>query len=806
MIMLQLLNASTGKLRHAFALLAVLLVVACGSVEDRAKGHYERGMALVSQQDYVRAAIEFRNAVRLKKDLVEAWRQLARIEERNQNWGVLNGVLRTIVELDPKDVASRLSLGKLMLLGNALDDALNVANALNQIEPRNPSILTFRAAVLLRLNDNAGAVREATQALKIDPSSVEATLVLSAERRGRGDLEGALRLLDREPIAGMNNLAVQIFKVGLLGQMKDLARLEDLLKKLSEQYPEQPQFRQQLVRLYLAQRRTADAEKELRAIANASPANTDAGLDVVRFLGATGGAAAAEAELNDRIKAGGGQVVHYQIALAELKFAQGNTSECIQLLESIIKSAKAREDALAAQVKLAEIHHRLKNFDEAEKVISEILRADNRNTTGLRLRALLHLERGRLETAIADLRQALNDQPRSTDLMLLLASAYERSGSIELAERQFADATRVSNFDATVGMNYIMFLRRRGNVPAAEEVLTEIASRHPNSVPVLSALAEIRLQRQNFIGAQQVADRIRKLGDNYGFVADQILGAALSGQKRFDESVTAVENAYNAAIPGAPQPMAALVAAYVRAQQVDKALGMLRSVLRENPQNAEAHVLLGTLQVRQNAPGEALKSFKAAIEHRPQSALGYQALSNFYLQQGNVDEALSVVEAGLKQIPNDSTLRLALAGVLEAKRDFDGAIAEYENLLKVQPSSMVFANNLASLLADHRTDKASLDRAAALAASLRKSQVPHFMDTLGWVYYRQGNYKAALQLLEQAATELPNVALVRYHLGRVYAALNEPVKAVEELKRALATGPDEALTKQIRTALKELES
>ena len=71
------------------------------------------------------------------------------------------------------------------------------------------------------------------------------------------------------------------------------------------------------------------------------------------------------------------------------------------------------------------------------------------------------MERGQIDAAIADLRQALNDHPRATDLMSLLAVAYERGGSIELADKQYADAMRVSDFDAAVGLNYVTFLRRR---------------------------------------------------------------------------------------------------------------------------------------------------------------------------------------------------------------------------------------------------------------------------------------------------------------------------------------------------------
>ena len=45
---------------------------------------------------------------------------------------------------------------------------------------------------------------------------------------------------------------------------------------------------------------------------------------------------------------------------------------------------------------------------------------------------------------------------------------------------------------------------------------------------------------------------------------------------------------------------------------------------------------------------------------------------------------------------------------------------------------------------------------ARVGCRLFKTQAPHFKDTLGWVLYRKGDFKAAIPLLEEAATELPN--------------------------------------------------
>ena len=249
-----------------------------------------------------------------------------------------------------------------------------------------------------------------------------------------------------------------------------------------------------------------------------------------------------------------------------------------------------------------------------------------------------------------------------------------------------------------------------------------------------------------------------------------------------------------------------MVGAFLKANKKDQATAFLKSVLLKNPGDANALVLLGSTQLASGAADQALESFLAAVDAQPKHIVGYRALAEFYLSQKKYDEAIKVVRTGLQQEPDSMGLHMILAGAAERKGDSETAISEYELMADKQPGNLIVANNLASLLLDRRTDKASLKKAQSLAAVLRKSQIPQFKDTLGWLSYLQGDYRTAVSLSEEAAAALPDQASVRYHLGMSYISTNQLEKASEQLKKALELAPNNELAGAIRNALEKAGS
>ena len=507
-------------------------------------------------------------------------------------------------------------------------------------------------------------------------------------------------------------------------------------------------------------------------------------MQLVDFLLKIKGARAAEAELAARIGRGG-DVFEFQLALARLSFADGKHADAVDQLTRLIDEANDSLNGNAAKVELARMRASRNDVAGAEELVKEVLSGDPKNVEALTVRAAIHMVGGKATEAIDDLRIALNEAPESSRVLLLLASAYDRHGDVDLATDQFAKAVRIEQFRSDVALVYVQFLLRYGKIEQAERVLIAARAKSPSDRNVLSQLARVKLAKQDWLGAQEVSDALRKLGDREGEVAaDQILGVALGGEQKYEQSITVLRSALSAA-DVENTSMVNLVRTYVQAGKQQAAEEFLDSVLKSNPDNAPANVLRGALSVTAKQPDSAEGFFNAAIAADPDGPSGYLALATLYISTGRLGDAEKAARDGLARQGQNGQLRLLLATALERSGQYEAAIGEYETMFERDPTSTVAANNLASLLSEYRQDPASHERAFEIAVRFRNSEIPQFVDTLGWIYFQRGEYGPALTLLKAAADHAPSAPAIQYHLGLAYEKLGQNALAIASLERSL---------------------
>ena len=778
-------------------------LTACSSPIDKANKFYEKGKTLLQQGEVDKARIEFQNALQIKDDMTAAWFGLAEVAERKGEWDKLFGFLNKVIDRDPKHLEANLKLGRLLLAAGKLDKALSASDTTMTLTKDNADVLALRAAVLYKLDDKKAAVEHANMALAKDASNVDALVVLATERLAAKDALKAIEYLDRGLKTNEKNIALQLIKVQAFESLAKLDSAEEVFRRLIVLYPDTRALRHILAQFYLSHGRKDAAEAEYRAIATSNPKDVPARLDVVRFVHAIKGPKAAIDELQGFI-AKDAENNELKFALASLHQSQNDGKAAEAVFRTVIDKAGDSPDVVRAKGQLAGMLLATGDKPGAQKLVQEVLAKDQRNEQGLLLKAGMAMDDRKLDDAIADLRTILRDVPNSARTLLLLAKVHELAGSTELAQEHYQKAFQAGKQAPAFGMPYGEFLLKRNQFARAESVAEDVLRPAPGFMPAMRLLAQARISKGDWVGAQAVADDLRKQGDQQQ-VADQIQGAVLAARKNYAESIASFKRAFDAS-PSEVQPMVALVRTYLMAGKNNEAVAFLNSVLQASPANISARLLLGQLQVIKGDTGAATQAFQTVITQQPKDAVGYVNLANLQIRDKKYAEADKTIDQGLTAIPGDFTLRMTRAGVYELSGRFDDAIKLYEELLKERPNADVLANNLASLLADHRTDKASLARAHELAQRFKRSDIPQFKDTLGWAAYKIGKTDEAANLIADASKQLPDLPVFRYHLGMSYLALNKKDAARKELEKALALGQGKGFLEeeQVKQALKGL--
>jgi tetratricopeptide (TPR) repeat protein len=118
--------------------------------------YLDQGKKFLAAHDTNGASVQLRNAVKIKKDLVEAWESLAEIEETKQQWPSYVGIIRTILEISPGNVKDRLKLARILFLGGATNEALKLVNEALELKNQDPAALALKATTLAKLDDHKG--------------------------------------------------------------------------------------------------------------------------------------------------------------------------------------------------------------------------------------------------------------------------------------------------------------------------------------------------------------------------------------------------------------------------------------------------------------------------------------------------------------------------------------------------------------------------------------------------------------------------------------------------------------------------
>ncbi|MGJ5620542.1 tetratricopeptide repeat protein [Sulfitobacter sp. MF3-043] len=776
---------------------AMTLLSACDSAEERAEAHFQSGLALLAEGDVDRALIELRNVFKLNGQHKEARLTYARIERERGNISGSYGQYLRLIEQDPDNLEGRRALAEMAIETGNWEEVGRHGAAAAALSPDDLGIQsinnTFAYSQATQNGDADGidyTVHLARTLVEADPSLMTARRVVIDNLVRNQDWYDVLAetgtALTLDPDMG----SLYTIRLSALQALEKSAEIAELLKRMANQFPKDEGIKQMLIQHYIDHQNLDVAEQFLRA--DMDPMSDDhlAVQRLIAFLDQFREPQAAIAEMNRIIALDGPNKARFKAMRAVLKFRTGDTQTAITEMEALLDSADRSNQTREIEVEFARLLFQAKNPVDARELIEKVLAEDPTQVEALKFKAAWLIEEDETGEAIVQLREALGQSPRDAQLMTLMARAHERNGDRALMGKMLALAVESSLNAPQESLRYAQYLAAENDLTIAESVLLNALRRSPTHSELLAVLGHLYLEMEDWSRLETVVRIMDDLGDirTKGMSA-QLKVTMLAAQQR-----TGDLTAFLSDLTNDPDFGLSAEIALIRSKQAQGdttgAFARLDQLLKDNPGSLPLRFMKAYGLVSDGKFDAAEVVYRAIVKDHPNTVGVWIALHALQMVRGDLPKAQAVLDDALAALPDDPNLLMQQAAAHERSRQMDKAIEVYEKLYALNSRSQVVANNLSSLLTTHRTDDESLQRAFTLARRLRGTRVPAFQDTYGWIAYRMGNYEEALHYLEPAAVELPNEPLVLYHLAQTYAALDREDDALRTYQAAFAVMED----------------
>jgi Flp pilus assembly protein TadD len=231
------------------------------------------------------------------------------------------------------------------------------------------------------------------------------------------------------------------------------------------------------------------------------------------------------------------------------------------------------------------------------------------------------------------------------------------------------------------------------------------------------------------------------------------------------------------------------VDAYRDAKEYNKATSVARSAAQAMPKNRSIQLMLALQLADTGKPEDGVKLAEAQLDGKPgddrEVYLALAQIDTRLRHWKEAGEAIDKAEA-LPTKSEDKWYISFLRGELdERQKHYDAAEQEFRKVLAADPNNSMTLNYLGYMLAD-RGVKLNDALAMLQKAVQLDPQNYAYLDSLGWAYFKLGQYPLAEQNLLRASERESTDPTVHDHLGELYEKTGRLKEAVDQWDQSLA--------------------
>lgn len=271
-------------------------------------------------------------------------------------------------------------------------------------------------------------------------------------------------------------------------------------------------------------------------------------------------------------------------------------------------------------------------------------------------------------------------------------------------------------------------------------------------------------------------------------------------------------------------------------RNLENGVAYLQLALRLDPDNGEGLILVGGYLMVAGDVSGARAHYDRIPRTAPEYLIAQARVIDSYLGEENYEAALERAKSLAALTPRTEETQLLLVKVMQARKDYQGSAELLTRLIDQRGKSaewnLYYARGVnrsmakdwqgaekdllqARSLAPDQPDVLNylgyswadrgehLDEALSLlkTAAAKTPNDGNIIDSLGWAYFKVGDFEKAVENLERAVELEPATAEINDHLGDVYAAVGRTLEARYQWERVLTLQADDEMKAKVQAKI-----
>jgi tetratricopeptide (TPR) repeat protein len=221
-------------------------------------------------------------------------------------------------------------------------------------------------------------------------------------------------------------------------------------------------------------------------------------------------------------------------------------------------------------------------------------------------------------------------------------------------------------------------------------------------------------------------------------------------------------------------------------QQEQFGLGELEELLHDHSDDLQLINKIEAVYIQTNHGTEFVRALLGLRREQPTNLTVVSILTDIFAHTGRPDIALELLNETRKLVASDADMLYEVASLYMEIGQEDTASEVLAQVLQVDPNNAAANNDLAFRWADQGINLPAAEKMIRIAVAAEPDNEA-FLDSMGWVLYKQGRFDEAVQYFLEAIgnSPAPDAEIVDHYADTLYR-MGKKSDAVEQWRRALS--------------------